>query len=290
MDVDSFKMAIQNYLEANPDVRIALLLDEIDRYIDQNEHRHVFIEALRALSDRFTSRFRVVIAGFMNLHKCIKGRGPYSPSSDPWGRMLNDIDALPNLRPNQAEEIVREGFREILDWQFENRAIPQLVVERTGGHPAFVQYFCLRLQHRVAQRGDRVVRISDVEDVFGDRDPSQSFIAYVEQTLKANLDAISRYLILILAMESSNARGFTFDQIRDLARYCPTPIPEEQLTRSLERLAVTSVVKEKASGVYEFTVPDYPLILTKLGITEHMKVNELEREIKKEIGQAHGGK
>lgn len=274
-----FKLALQAHLDANPDLNLVLLLDEVDKYIILNPTRHVLIETLRALSDQYGSRFRVVVAGFMSLYDCLQGRGPYTPTSDPWRRMLNDIGPLENLRPASAEQIVREGFIGILGWKLENRAIPQRIVELTGGHPAFVQHFCMRLQQRAGRRGDRLVRLEDVEAVFADRDPEQSFIAYVEKTLELNLDSISRYLILWLAAESSEAQGFTLDQMRELASLSRSPIPEDYLLRSLELLSVTSVVKARAPEVYDFSVPDYPLILNQLGETAHLE--HLEDKLEK---------
>lgn len=193
--------------------------------------------------------------------------------------MLNDPGPLDNLKASQAEQIVTEGFLHILGWKFENRALPQWIVERTGGHPAFVQCFCERLQRRTANRQDQMVRLDDVVAVFEDQDPNHSFIAYVKSNLEWNLrDPISRFLVLLLASESSQARGFTLAQIRELARLSKTPIPESYLLRSLDTLAVNSVVKEFAPQVYEFSVPDYPLILERLGQTQ-MGLTTLEQEI-----------
>jgi len=218
------------------------------------------------------------------LYDCLHGRGPYTPASDPWVRMLNDIGPLPNLRPHNAEQIVREGFVEILGWEFKNRAIPQRIVERTGGHPAFVQKFCQKLQQRVGRRDDRLIRLEDVKAVFDDQDPEQSFIAYVRKTLELNLDPLGSYLIPWLAAESSDARSFTLDQIRELTRLSELSIPKDYLSRSVERLSVTSVVKARAPEVYDFSVPDYPSILDRLGGTAHLAhlENELEKYLRKE--------
>jgi len=136
--VNEFKQSVHDYLVAKGQ-RVVFLLDEIDLYIHQNPNRHILIQSLRALSDEFADRFRVIVVGFMRLYQCLKGRGPYTPSSDPWIRMFNDqIGPLSNLSANQAERIVIEGFREILGWSFENHRIPKLIVERTGGHPLCV--------------------------------------------------------------------------------------------------------------------------------------------------------
>jgi len=286
--IDDFKRALQARLEENPDLRIVVLLDEIDRYIMDNPQRHVLIEVLRALADQYGSRFGLVVAGFMELYRCLKGRGPYTPSSDPWSRVLTDIGPLKNLPADQAEKIVREGFLNILGWQFETRAVPQQIVERTGGHPAFVQEFCLKLQHRVARRKEHCLRLEDIEAVFHDSDPDNSFIAYVRRTLEMNLNPVGRYIILWLAKTSSSTRGFTYDQAREIADACGVPL--DMLDSSLEQLKITSVVEEQRPGTYEFSVPDYPLILEQLGDTKH--VEELEGQIAAAVrgraGGAHG--
>ncbi len=277
-DVGDFKRALQTCLDSNSDLNVVLLLDEIDKYIESNPDRHVLVESLRAVSDSYSNRFRVVVVGFMSLYDCLQGRGPYTSTSDPWRRMFNDPGPLENLRPDKAEEIVHEGFRSILGWKLEN-SIPQRIVERTGGHPAFVQSFCEKLQQRVGARGDRVVRSGDVEAIFANRDPKQSFIAYVRETLEMNLtDPLSRYLILWLANESSKAQSFTLGQVREIADLCATPIPDNKLQRSLELLSVTSVVRERTPQVYNFSVPDYPLILNQLGETAHLEQLESELE------------
>jgi hypothetical protein len=281
-ELDEFKPALFRYLDNNPEKTLVIMLDEIDRYVQVNKQRHTLIEALRAASDRYGNRFRVIIAGFMELFDCLSGRGPYTQTSDPWRRMLDNGGPLGNLTSVNAESIVTQGFLEIIGWTFENRAIPQLIVERTGGHPAFVQEFCLKILERVRDRGDRLIRIADIDNVFNDNDPKHSFIAYVRETLEMNLDPVGRYLIVMLAARPEESLGFTWDEIREIAETSNPPIPEDHLKRSLEYLSVTSVVREVSKLVYEYTVPDYPNILKRLGDTSHL--DELEDDLKKELG------
>lgn len=54
------------------------------------------------------------MAGFMEFFNCLAGRGPYSDSNDLWRRMMNNDGPLGNLRAEDAEEIVKEGFVNIL--------------------------------------------------------------------------------------------------------------------------------------------------------------------------------
>jgi hypothetical protein len=258
-----FKSALDNYLEKNPGVQITLMLDEIDKYIVENSTRHILIETFRAMSDRHSGQFRVIIAGFMKLYDCLQGKSPYTPTSDPWQRMFT-WKLLNNLSPASAEGIVKEGFLQILGWKFENRSIPQRIVELTGGHPAFVQSLCQKLQEKVGARNDRIVKLDDIQEVFDNKHPTESFIAFVRNTLKMNLDPIGRYLIVWLASESKDALGFTWKEILEYASLSEVPIPEEKLEKSVHRLVVTNVIREIASQAYEFSVPDYPKILNQL--------------------------
>jgi hypothetical protein len=214
----------------------------------------------------------------MNLYDCLHGHSPYTPNSDPWQRMFTDNRELENLLPTSAEDIVREGFLSILGWKFENWSIPQRIVEHTGGHPAFVQMFCLKLLERVRARKDQTIRLSDVETVFNDTDPRNSFMAYVRDTLNLNLEPVSSYLIIWLAADVGKAPGFTMDKIRYIAHMSNVQIPEERLKRSLDLLKVTSVIRERMPDVFDFTVPDYASILDKLGSTSH--ISDVEAKLK----------
>jgi hypothetical protein len=285
--IDDLKLEFQTALSNHPEVNMVLFIDEIDKYIVYNPSRHVFVEALRSLSDQHPGRFRAIVSGFTSLYDCLKGRGPYTPTSDPWRRMFNVLGGpLGNLPSESAERIVSEGFVEVLGWSFEKRAVPQLIVERTGSHPAFIQKFCLSLQQRVAQRNDHCVKIDEIEAVFSDDHPEYSFIAYVHDTLKDNLDANSRYLILWLAREAQQQRSFTWDEAREMTSLLKKEVPQSLFERSLERLKVTNVVRERSVHVFEFSVPDYPLILNRLGETL-ADFNRLEAEIAELVERGH---
>jgi len=271
-----FKNALQDRLENNPDFQLLMLLDEIDRYIEANRSRHLLIETVRTLTESYPSRLRVIVSGFMRLYECLQGQGPYTPTSDPWQRMFNR-ELMKNLQATAAERIVKEGFREILGWNFESRSIPQRVVEMTGGHPAFVQKFCSLVQQRVGVRGDRTVRMSDLQAVFDDDNPDDSYIAFVKGTLGLNLNPIDRYLTIWLAATEGTS-SFTVERLKKLMSEIGISIPEDYLDDSLDRLKATSVIIETTPGLYEFTVPDYPEILQRLGSTRQLST--LEEEVR----------
>ena len=278
-DLQTFSVALENRLAADPALRIVLLMDEMDRYIKGYPDRHLLIETLRSLSDRLGDRLRIVVAGFISLYRCLTGEGPYPKADDPWGRMFRHSGPVPNLRPEHAEEIVREGFWEVLGWRFESSVIPQLVVERTGGHPDFVQHFCMKLQERVAVRGDQVIRVDDIKAVFADDDPTYSFIAHVRETLEYNLDPVARLLILLVADQTKESRVLTIEQFESVSHLCRVEIPYHYIEHSLQLLKVTSVISEFKQSLYEFSVPDYPLILSRLEEKRHLA--EIEEDVAK---------
>jgi hypothetical protein len=276
-DIEALYQALRKRLDDNPHLKLALILDEIDRYIEANRERHLLIETFRSLSSKYGNRFRIVVAGFMSLYNCLNQRypNPYSSNSDPWVRTF-EKEVLGNLTAENAEHIVREGFLGILGWQFKTRSIPQDIVKRTGGHPAFVQKFCEKVQRRVAQRGDQMILAEDLEEVFNDPDPERSFIAFVRETLSMNLDPVGEFVILWLAEEIGNARSFRLEQAEQIAKMMDVPV--EMLQRSLETLKSTSVISKITPELYEFAVPDYPLILKRMGDTAHL--DKLENKVK----------
>jgi hypothetical protein len=188
-----------------------------------------------------------------------------------------------HLRVQNAEKIPNEGFRGILGWRYESPMIPQWIVEHTGGHPSFVQCFCRKLQEIVSKRGDRLIRASDVDAVFRDPHPKDSFIAHVRDTLAMNLeDPIREFLIPWLALVFGGSPGFTRSEILDLAEETvDASISDDELSHVLDRLVVTSVIEENEPGFYQFSVPDYPLILNRLGDTAHL--DDLEKKMKEHL-------
>ncbi len=99
---NSLKEALIKLMENDPEIKLAIFLDEIDRYIQFNTERHTLIETLRTCSDTYGNRFRVIIAGFMSLYDCLHGGGPYSTNSDPWMRMFTDNRELENFNTSKC--------------------------------------------------------------------------------------------------------------------------------------------------------------------------------------------
>lgn len=283
-NMNDLKFSLEDYMKDNPKRKVVILLDEIDDYIDTNSERHQLLEVLRSVSNQYGSRFRVIVSGFNKLYDCIKnGFGSYTNYSDPWDRMFTDLGPLPNLKASEAGQIVKEGFDNILGWAMESRSIPKMIVEYTGGHPSFVQFFCKNIQERVGKRGDRYINLKDIEEVFNDKNQDRSFIEHVRSTIQLNLEALDEYIILTLAFYEEGASSFTKKQAIEIANLCDADVSVEKLGNSLNRLKVTSVVVENTKDVYEFSVPDYPMILRKL--VDQKRLDELEEKIVDELGQ-----
>jgi len=74
------------------------------------------------------------------------------------------------------------------------------------------------------------------------------------------------------------------DNIKNITDQSNVRIPTEYLLRSLDLLKVTSVIREETPDYFEFTVPDYPKILNRLGTTSHM--DDVENKLKAEFNSS----
>jgi hypothetical protein len=272
---NDFKNALVKHMELHSEKNLVLLIDEIDYYLKENKEQFTVLEPLRACSEIFGSRFRVIISGATKLYSFLKERG----QSDTWRRMFKPLEPLGNLKTHDAEKIVEEGFISILGWHFEDDVIPRLIIEHTGGHPAFVQNFCSKLLNFVRDQNRRIIKVDDVEYVFKDTGPN-SFMEFVRNILDLNLDDPAKYLLLMMPYmnEDIEMSGFTRDQLVKTTYVSDITIPESEIERILDNLIVMSVVKAKTKDIFEFTVPDYPNILRNL-VTQK-NIGELESSVK----------
>jgi hypothetical protein len=268
--LSEFKKQMTAFFVENPDARVAIFLDEIDRYIkarNEDGQPHDLIHILRSLHQEQHGRCRFIIAGFVEMWKQLKVKGGIPGSETPWFNFMQDNGPLESLPSDDAQSIVRLGFQNELGMKLASDAIPRQVVEYTTGHPAFVQKFCECLHRRMFQRQSDEVTLEDVQAVFEDRKDG-NFVAFVNETLRQNLNPLSRLVVYLLAVDKQEV--FTVEDVKRIARSYGKSltydrqldeIPETVWAGVLEELRITSVIKSQQPGVYIFSVPSYPVIL-----------------------------
>lgn len=208
--VDRIVKAVRDFLDANPDRRVLLLLDEADRFFEQDGRRD-FEETrrLKQLMDETGRRFKVVFAGLHNVLR-MTGWANHEWANHPLAHFGESIEVGP-LReaPEVAEaiELIRRpmaasGFR------FESRGLVIRILAQTNYYPSLIQLYCSHLLRHMVQkvtsarssgglRGPRyMVTGKDVELVYS----SDALREEIRAKFRLTLQLDPRYEVLAYAM------------------------------------------------------------------------------------------
>jgi hypothetical protein len=281
--LSDFKTLLSSYLHDHPDIKVVILLDEVDRYIkarDDLGQPHDLIHVLRGLYQQNNGQLRFILAGFLELWRQLHGKGKIAGQETPWFNFVSHSKTLEGLDSNDAQIIVKQGFQQELGIRLATPSIPRLVVEKTTGHPAFVQKFCERLQKRAYDHESDQITEDDVQAVFEDQS-DENYISFVNYTLGQNLNSLPQLIVYLLAIEKVNLfnlgnikmRGIRFEKGLSV-------ISDTNWKDSLDELLVTSVIKKGPTpGQFTFSVPSYPEILRQFEVTDQEVIFELIKKI-----------
>lgn len=192
--------------------RIAVLIDEMDRYIVRSSAVHgrdafPLARELRGLSQSdSTQRFKLVYAGFKRLYYEVEIRHSEDPSY-PFKNILQPITK--DFRDFELHEVImlmKLGFDEMLGVTWDV-TVPRLITTKTSGHPAFVQRFCEllleRLSHRRQQQSSQLHLTAELVDEVYQQSPigseGDAFISYVHETLGYNVGGLERAILLLVS-------------------------------------------------------------------------------------------
>lgn len=210
--IDTVVQELRNFLGQDSDRRILLLLDEADRFFEQ-DGKNDFAETrrLKQLMDDTARRFKVVFAGLHNvLRMTERANHPLAHFGEPIKvGPLVDEDEI-----KEAEDLVRRpmaaaGFR------FESRSLVIRVLAQTNYYPSLIQLYCSHLlrhmQSRmtVAQRnlGPRyVISDNDIESVYS----SGALRDEIRSKFRLTLQLDPRYEVVAYAIALATLRG-TFE-------------------------------------------------------------------------------
>ena len=285
-----FKSRILNYLDAEPDVRVVILLDELDRYIvARREDRlpHDLIHTFRTIYQETNGRCRFILAGFIQLWKELTVRGQLSGADTPWFNFLVNGGPLAGLDDSDAQAIIRQGFQDILGIKLASGNIPRLIIEKTTNHPAFVQKFCERLHARLYLSKSDCLTEADVEAVFNDRS-DDNFVSFVNETLHQNLLPLPRLIVYLLAVEGKESFGL--HEVKNVLGSYDVElgrVPDEKIRECLDELKITSVIRpHQRQDCYRFSVPSYPKILREFETANTQAIPDLITAITKSIQES----
>jgi hypothetical protein len=198
--------AIRNWLDADKNRRVLLLLDEADAFLEDDararkgqakDSRFVNVYQLKNLMDGSSRRFKPVFAGLHQVQRF------HSVSNGPMGHVGSEILIGP-LPPSEAYKLVVEPLAAI-GYRFERPDIAWRLLAYTNYQASLVQAFCNALVRRLHSRErlapgapPTVITDRDIEEVYSDREVRDWIASRFELTI--NLDNRYRVIAYTTAM------------------------------------------------------------------------------------------
>ena len=229
--VDRVIKGVRDFLEANPDRRVLLLLDEADRFFEQDGRRD-FEETrrLKQLMDETLRRFKVVFAGLHNVLR-MTGWANHEWANHPLAHFGEPIEVGP-LREGaevaEAIDLIRKPM-EAAGFRFESKGLVIRILAQTNYYPSLIQLYCSHLLRHmigkvtparasVSTPGPRyVVTGKDIELVYS----SDALREEIRAKFRLTLQLDPRYEVLAYAMalallrsEYSQVDGMPWQAIR----------------------------------------------------------------------------
>ena len=149
--VDDLLKTIHSFLGKNDERRMLLLLDEADRFFEQ-DGRNDFAETrrLKQLMDTTQRRFKVVFAGLHNVLRMTER------ANHPLAHFGQPIKIGPFIEEHEIRE-ARELIRLPLaaaGFEFESRSLVMRILAQTNYYPSLIQLYCNHLlQHMLTRLG-----------------------------------------------------------------------------------------------------------------------------------------
>lgn len=196
---DHVVSAVREWLDADPDRRFLLLLDEADAFLEidarprrgqAGESRFVNVYRLKNLMDQSSRRFKPVFAGLHQVQRF------HIVSNGPMAHVGAEILIGP-LPPSEAYKLVVEPLAAI-GYRFQRPDIAWRLLAYTNYQASLVQAFCNALVRRMHDRRlaqdapPTVITDRDIDEVYSDREVRDWIASRFELTI--NLD--NRYRVI----------------------------------------------------------------------------------------------
>ena len=212
-DPESIRRRVVEWLEADPQRRILLLLDEADAFLEQDSvatARHSFpvVSGLKGLMDDTNRRFKVVFAGLHNVQRA--ARDPNTPVAH-LGTPVNIGPLLNEGQWKQARALVEKPLGD-LGFRFAAPNLSLRILSHANFYPSLIQIFC---KHLIQSFHDRAavefrdsppyrITMDDIDRVYQTEGLQKEIRDRFEWTLK--LDPRYRLIALLIALRAIEAR------------------------------------------------------------------------------------
>jgi len=276
--------SVQLWLDGAIDRRLLLLLDEADRFLDQDNRPPLFHsdsvqprEITRTLADlqkRNNNRFKVVFSGLRSVQGYAYDNdhpfgqlgkqmliGPFVADNGGWLDLNKEIEA--------ARSLIRDPLR-VLGFRFEAQPVLQSVLWHTNFYPSWAQIFG---QHLIAYLTGLaitgppyIVTGRVVDTVLKSEELQNEFRHRLNLTL--GLDGRFKVLVYAIALLSKDSpevrdiRGYSLETILEKVRfYAPSLFSTEKDTEVILDHMVEMGVLRKSDGFFDLRSPAFARML-----------------------------
>ncbi|MCP3962171.1 MAG: hypothetical protein GY719_30380 [bacterium] len=255
-------------------MRYLLLMDEVDALVEHaaaSQDWRIF-EVLRELSNART--VQSIFTGYTVLYEAWKNLK--SP-------LFNFVSLiyLSTLTKHSARKLVTEPMA-ALGVTFKSRRTVKEIINETGGHPSFLQFFCSSLVEVLDSKKDLVITGEERQQVRS-RDDYYAVLLQPFQ-LDDNFSALEK--LIVLHLTKSNIDTFEVTPLIESLEESGLALGAEVVVEALQNLVITGLLRvhqgeqpEERKGAdlkYEWTIPAFPVALWRT----YPVAREVERMVK----------
>lgn len=288
--VEGVIKGIREFLTGDSDSRVLLLLDEADRFFEQ-DGRGDFenTRRLKQLMDETGRRFKVVFAGLHNVLRMTER--PNHPLAH-FGEPIEIGPLREGDEVREAADLIRHPMA-AAGFQFESRALVIRILAQTNYYPSLIQLYCSHLlRHMLSQIASRqrangpryVVTDRDIEQVYS----SDALRDEIRAKFRLTLQLDPRYEVVAYAMaldllksRYSQSDGMPWQTIRQSSAMQWWPegfrdTSELDFRVLLDEMVGLGVLRRLEAGHYALRNPNVLLLLGNQAEIETVLVKERE--------------
>lgn len=265
----TFERLMRDYLDNHPNLRVFILLDEVDDIIiSDEENDSKFFHILHNLNSDYGERCRFVFAGYRELaRRCMDNTTRF------WN--FTETIRLGSLSSLQARKLVEEPLCDELGFTFEDSETISAIIEMTGSHPNYIQVFCKELSEYLEKQNRRKIRKQDIEVIF----ENQEFRSQITQTFRVNFSKLQKLIVATVIVEGLQ----DFDEARItklLSEYGLVNVNMDEIFIEVRQLELAFVI-EQAERKFQFVHKLFPEMLEK-SINLYELIDVLVAQLNKE--------
>jgi hypothetical protein len=266
---------ISNWLQADHDRRILVMLDEADDFLERDgeektktgdEAEFMRVHRLMKLWERTDGRFKVLFAGLHNVLRTVKVAGKVNPSISHLGEPDDAICIGPLLGKDRIEaiQLIRRPLH-TLGYRFQDQDLVLRILSHTNWYPGLIQTYCEHLLKHLQQLHDSrssppyLISSRQIEDAY------QSVLyRQLKDRFAYTLDLDSRYKViansiahLMLSEDGDAARSLNVEEIqRESLNWWSegfrqaASVTEESFRALLDEMEGLGVVRHDDEGRY----------------------------------------